>query len=87
MVFIDDFRKDLSSPDISFIDAYVADTSEYYQTINSAKEEVAKNKDNCVTIDTISEGLLTKPNDFWHYDAYSMIKLGELFGQSVLDIK
>lgn len=84
--FIDDLRKDLNAPEMFFIDAYISDSTSLYELINDAKLEIAKSKENCIAIDTVEAGLETNPSDRYHYEPYSMIKLGELFGEQLLTI-
>lgn len=93
---IKDLRQEFlyySNPNgIGFIDAYISDAEQWthYQEINDAKQRIAKEDDLNVVIDTISENLEygNEPPgsvDTNHYDSASMIKLGNLFAQKLLE--
>ncbi len=90
---------DYASPNgIKFIDAGISDgLNEYgspvwaYNEINTAKiNNQKKDPNNRYYIDTIAAGLKTdinclKGGDIYHYDAESMIKLGHLFGDVLIN--
>lgn len=95
--FVSSLRRDLAeyaAPDgIRYIDAGISDSPywERYTRVNDAKKTFAADpNNNAVYIDTIAEGLNYKVEpeaqpDLAHYDSYSEIKLGHLFGQKVLE--
>ena len=90
-------REDLdkyNNDEIYFIDAGISD-SPYclpsYPDINKAKEDFSKLSPYNIYFPTIEEGVTTMYEpydnpDLGHYDSLSMIKLGELFGEKLLDI-
>lgn len=96
---INDLNTDLSvyiegaNEVIKFIDAGISncETWKRYEAINDAKmQNASKDEMNRAYIDTIGEGLSFRQEpfngpDFFHYDSLSMIKLGELFAQEILD--
>ena len=77
---------------IAFVDAYIADTPEYwvhYKKINEIKSEIADSSDINSVIDTVSHGLTCKNEpegavDIAHYDSLSQIKLGHLFAEELI---
>ena len=90
--FVNDLRgeweADSKEGGFTFIDAYISQYWTGYTTINSAKTRFAQDDGNAMCIDTIGEGLQynTQPVgsvDYYHYDAYSMFKLGRLFGEMI----
>ena len=92
MNFVDDLRleweMDSKEGGFTFIDAYISQYWNGYKSINSAKLEYHEFDDYSGLIDTISEGLeySTQPVgnvDYFHYDSYSMFKLGRLFGEQI----
>lgn len=92
MNFVHDLRTeweaDSKEDGFTFIDAYISQYWTGYKVINGAKLEYNTFDDNSALIDTISEGLEynTQPVgsvDYFHYDAYSMFKLGRLFGEQI----
>jgi len=77
---------------INIVDAYISDYSAWtnYKIVNNAKKTNADNNANHHIIDTIAEGLQynSEPTggvDYFHYDSLSMIKLGKLFAESVIN--
>lgn len=91
--FVSDLREewegDSKEGGFTFIDAYISQYWNGYRTINGAKLEFNNFDDNSLLIDTIDEGLEydTQPVgnvDYYHYDAYSMFKLGRLFGEQIV---
>lgn len=97
--FIKEFSNYASPNGIKFIDAGISDGLNknnvpvwyYYQDINNAKiNNQKKDPNNRYYIDTIAAGLKTdinclKGGDIYHYDAESMIKLGHLFGDVLIN--
>lgn len=84
----DEWEADSKEGGFTFIDAYISQYWNGYQSINNAKSEFNEFDDNSMLIDTIAEGLEynTQPIgnvDYFHYDAYSMFKLGRLFGEQI----
>lgn len=82
----------IDNESISIVDAYISDYSAWtnYKIINNAKKTNADNNSNHHIIDTISEGLQYNSEpvggvDYYHYDSLSMIKLGKLFAESVIN--
>ena len=81
-----------SDDGIAFVDAYIADNSDYwiyYEQINASKKAVADSSPINVVIDTVSHGLscLEEPSedpDLAHYDSMSQIKLGHLFAEELV---
>lgn len=96
-----DYFVDFGDPEegIKFIDAGISDgrnpeDTAYvwdYTRINQAKiNNQARDPDNRFYIDTIAAGLKTDPHnqrggDLYHYDAESMVKLGYLFADVLLN--
>lgn len=72
---------------IAFVDAGVSDSGywSFYSVVNHCKRQFARDSHLNYFIDTNAEGLTTlyDNDDIAHYDATSMIWLGELFGQCV----
>jgi hypothetical protein len=71
-----------------FIDAGVSTVWERYVRMNDIKRKYANDHADCVFIDTIGEGLTTvnepySQPDIGHYDAESMLMLGNLFGREI----
>lgn len=95
--FINDVCDELSKYNdehtINFIDAAISESPAWvnYKVINQAKKENCElDAENRYYIDTIKEGLTydlePKDNpDIYHYDAESMIKLGTLFAQVLIE--
>ena len=92
MNFVNDLRAEWEAESkedgFTFIDAYISQYWNGYTTINSAKKEFNEFDDNSLLIDTISEGLEYDKQpvgsvDYYHYDSYSMFKLGRLFGEEI----
>ena len=74
-----------------FVDAGVSTVWERYVRMNEIKRSCAEKRPDCVFIDTIAAGLTTtnEPEnepDIGHYDAYSEIKLGRLFAESIKNL-
>ncbi len=95
--FVASLRKDLNKyadeGGIRYIDAGISDSPYWtrYTKINDAKKQYANDPaHNAVYIDTIAAGLdytkepADKP-DLAHYDASSEIRLGQLFGEKILE--
>ena len=92
MNFVNDLRLEWEEVSkeggFTFIDAYISQYWSGYQSINRAKQEFSDFDDNSLIIDTISEGLEYDKQpvgsiDYYHYDSYSMFKLGRLFGEQI----
>lgn len=92
--FVSDMRNMFSAYDseIAFIDAGISDSPlwGYYKEINTQKEAFSKIDDKNFYIDTIGQNLHynqepTSSPDIAHYDSLSMIKLGNLFAESIID--
>ena len=72
-----------------FIDAGVSAVWERYERLNEIKRRYAEKRGDCVFIDTIGAGLTTTNEppenpDIGHYDSDSLIKLGRMFGESIM---
>lgn len=95
--FTNYLRSDLdkyNDDEIYFIDAGISD-SPYclpsYPDINKAKEDFSKLSPYNIYFPTIENGLTTMNEpyenpDLGHYDSLSMIRLGELFGEHLINI-
>lgn len=95
--FTNYLRSDLdkyNDDEIYFIDAGISD-SPYclpsYPDINKAKEDFSKLSKYNIYFPTIENGLTTMNEpyenpDLGHYDSLSMIRLGELFGEHLINI-
>ena len=66
-----------------FIDAGISTVWKFYACVNNAKRNADCALDRCVFINTNYQGLKTSSFDIAHYDAPSMIKLGNLFGEQI----
>ena len=66
-----------------FIDAGISTIWKYYACVNNAKRNADCDLDRCVFINTNYQSLKTSSFDIAHYDAPSMIKLGNLFGEQI----
>ena len=66
-----------------FIDAGISTVWKFYACVNNAKRNADCDLDRCVFINTNYQGLKTSSFDIAHYDAPSMIKLGNLFGEQI----
>lgn len=84
--FVNDVREYINNDDLYIIDAYISKASQFYNNINSAKKHLSETMSNYFVIDTIAEELNLNPKDIAHYEPYSMIKLGELFGKEVIKL-
>lgn len=94
--FVKDLRNDLAyykdpSSEIGFIDAGISDCSAWtqYKVINQAKKELAEGGESHVYLDTIAANLKYNGEpagtpDIYHYDSKYMIKLGNMFGESLI---
>ena len=87
------YFSDKIDDEFHIVDAYISDCTTWknYEAINAAKEANAEENPNHHTIDTISEGLAynqepTGAVDAFHYDSTSMILLGKLFGQKIIEV-
>ena len=92
MNFVNDLREewegDSKEGGFTFIDAYISQYWNGYTQINASKLEYNGIDDNSLLIDTIKEGLEYDKQpvgsvDYYHYDSYSMFKLGRLFGEQI----
>lgn len=84
--------KDYNDNEIYFIDAFISNSYfwQYYETINNAKKAFGEESEYNIYIDTINEGLTFDKEpigspDIAHYDSLSELKLGELFGDAVIN--
>lgn len=92
--YLRDDLDEYNDNEIYFIDAGISNSpycEPSYREINKAKEDFAKLSPYNIYFPTIEEGLTTlyepyENPDLGHYDALSMIKLGELFGKKLLEI-
>ena len=66
-----------------FIDAGISTVWQFYACVNNAKRNADCDLERCVFINTNYQGLKTSSFDIAHYDAPSMIKLGNLFGEQI----
>ena len=94
--FVNDLRSELlyySDPEgIGFVDAGISNCPAWthYQAINSAKQQFSEESEWNVYLDTISANLMYNGEpagspDIYHYDSSSMIQLGRLFAQILLE--
>ena len=95
--FTNYLRSDLdkyNDDEIYFIDAGISDSpycEPSYPDINKAKEDFSKLSPYSIYFPTIENGLTTMNEpyenpDLGHYDSLSMIRLGELFGEHLINI-
>lgn len=95
-LFVEDFRAEFEElygdPErgIAFVDAGISDcdTWKNYEAVNAAKKEFAESDPTKnYYFDTMEEGLTYRLDnqDYFHFDALSEIKLGELFISKLLD--
>ena len=95
--FTNYLRSDLdkyNDDEIYFIDAGISDSpycEPSYPDINKAKEDFSKLSPYNIYFPTIENGLTTlnepyENPDLGHYDSLSMIRLGELFGEHLINI-
>lgn len=95
--FVKDLREALAyykdpSSEIGFIDAGISDSIAWtqYKVINQAKRELALEGEGHVYLDTIEANLRYNGEpagapDIYHYDSASMIKLGNMFADSLIE--
>ncbi len=95
--FVKDLRNDLAyykpvDSEIGFVDAGISQCMAWtnYQAINSAKQALAAKDEYHDYIDTIGAGLKFNAEpvgapDIYHYDSKSMVQLGYLFAQVLLE--
>lgn len=94
--FVKDLREDLKLymdlGGIGFVDAAIAaiDVWQQHDIINNAKKQNAEEDELSEFIDTNAAGLHTNYEpvgavDIYHYDSDSMIKLGQLFGNVLIE--
>lgn len=69
--------------DFFFIDAGISTVWKFYACVNNAKRDSDCDLERCVFINTNYQGLKTSSFDIAHYDAPSMIRLGNLFGEQI----
>lgn len=93
--FVSDIRKQFSAygpqEGIVFVDAYIAPNPAYwvyYEAVNRGKQEVSRESNRNLMVDTIAVGLdcSKEPEenpDLAHYDSMSQIKLGHLFADQI----
>lgn len=86
------YFEDKVEDEFHIFDAYISDCSTWknYAAINQAKENNAAKNPNHHIIDTLSEGLEydsepTSGVDYFHYDSLSMIQLGQMFGEQIIE--
>lgn len=95
-IYFDNFLNDLKNEfsqyftDCVFVDAGISEVWNCYKEINAFKKEYAKNHDNVIYVDTIENGLTTQYEpivapDIYHYDSASVIKLGKLFIENIVN--
>lgn len=89
----EEFAEYASDEGIYFLEAGISDSElwEYYEVVNAAKKANADKDPKHIYIDTIAEGLTydkepTEKPDLAHYDALSMIRLGNLFAEELIPI-
>ncbi len=88
----EDFTKYAEDGGICFIDAGISDSPLWtpgYADINKTKEEIAKDSDLNYYFSTIDAGLTYNKEpqgapDLAHYDSMSVLRLGHLFGEYVI---
>ena len=90
--FIRDFKKEFSPylENCVFVNAGISDVWNCYQEMNAFKKEYAARHPDFVYLDTIAQGLTTRKEpeeapDIAHYDCESVIRLGQLFAEKVMD--
>ncbi len=95
--FVKDLRKDLAyykpvDAEIGFVDAGISECVAWthYQEVNAAKQALAAADEYHDYIDTIGAGLKFNAEpagtpDIYHYDSKSMVELGYLFAQVLLE--
>ncbi len=77
--------------DIHFVNALISTYSGWTNrySINKAKKDNAEKYDNWHIVDTSSLTYGLEPSitsaDYYHFDSLSMIKLGNMFGQTIID--
>lgn len=89
----EDFKDYAEGEEIYFIDAGISNSpycEPAYPEINEAKEKFGQDSQWNIYFPTISEGLTIhlEPEgdpDWGHYDALSELKLGQLFGEKIID--
>lgn len=81
------FKDEASVRGISFIDAGISNAPYWtaYKKINNEKYRMSLLSDANYYIDTIANNIITlnENNDMAHYDSTCMIKLGQLYGQTL----
>lgn len=94
--FVSDLREAFAyykpvDAEIGFVDAGISDSTAWknYKVINDAKRLLSETTESHVYIDTIAANLKYNGEpagapDIYHYDSSSMIKLGELFADSLI---
>ncbi len=94
--FVADLRSDLAyygpvDAQIGFIDAGISDCTAWteYKVINNAKKHLAETGESHIYLDTIEANLRYNGEpagapDIYHYDSSSMIKLGNMFGDCLI---
>lgn len=87
-----DFKKEFSEyvENCVFVDGGISEIWKCYRDMNAFKAEYADKHDRFVYVDTIANGLTTKYEpvespDIYHYDCGSVIKLGQLFAEGILN--
>lgn len=84
------YDKYASPAGVAFVDGGISDHSEwkFHEIVNGAKQQFASEKDNRYFLNTQEEGLEyhVENNDPAHYDALSMVRLGEMFGEALAKI-
>ncbi len=90
--FINDFKNEFSQylEACVFVDAGVSEVWNCYREMNICKETCAKEHSRFIYVDTIANGLTTQHEpleapDWAHYDCGSVIKLGKLFIESIIN--
>lgn len=81
------FEKYVSAQGVALVDAGISQFSEweYHELVNTAKQKYAADNAGNFYLDTQGEGLTFDQDnmDYAHYDAASMIRLGEMFAEKI----
>lgn len=94
--YFDNFIRDLKNEfsqyieSCVFVDAGISEVWNCYKEMNAFKEDYAKERNGFIYVDTVKNGLTTQYEpieapDIAHYDCESVIKLGKLFAENIID--